>query len=65
MKDVGLSATVEKLLYDKKSAAHALSVSVRTIEYMLAEKKLSYHRRGRRVLIPAADIRRVARLEIF
>lgn len=55
--------TVEKLLYDKRSAAFALSVSVRTIENMLASKQLSYRRCGRKVLIPASDVRRVAKCE--
>lgn len=54
---------VEKLLYDKRSAAFALSVSVRTIENMLANKQLSYRRCGRKVLIPASDIRRISKCE--
>lgn len=54
---------VEKLLYDKKSAAFALSVSVRTIDNMLADKRLSYRRCGRKVLIPASDIRRISKCE--
>jgi len=56
-------APVEKLLYDKRAAAFALSVSVRTIENMLANKQLSRRLCGRKVLIPAADIRRIAKLE--
>ena len=53
----------EKLLYDVKSAAFALSLSTRTIKHMIATKRLSYRRYGRKNLIPAADIRRVAKLE--
>lgn len=58
-----MERSVEKLLYDKRSAAFALSVSVRTIENMLANKQLSYRRCGSKVLIPASDVRRIAKCE--
>jgi excisionase family DNA binding protein len=54
---------VEKLLYDVKSAAYALSLSTRTIKKMIATKQLPYRRYGKKNLIPAADIRRIAKLE--
>lgn len=54
---------VEKLLYSKKDAAFALSISVRSIENMLADKRLTFRKMGTRVLIPASEVRRVARLE--
>lgn len=54
---------IPKLLYNKREAAFALGISVRSIEYMMANKSLSYRRYGRSVLIPAADIRRVSKLE--
>lgn len=53
---------VEKLLYTKKDAAFALSLSVRTIEYMIKENKLRTCRRRAKVLIPVTEVRRVARL---
>jgi excisionase family DNA binding protein len=41
-------------LYTRIAAAHALSVSPRTIDRMIADKTLSTRKIGRRVLIPAA-----------
>lgn len=54
---------IAKLKYNKKEAAYALGVSVRTIEHLLANKKLRTHKVGAKVLIPAEDIRRIAKLE--
>ncbi len=50
----------DKLLYGKAEAAFALSLSVRSIEAMIADQRLTTRRFGRRVLIPAVDVRRVA-----
>jgi excisionase family DNA binding protein len=41
-----------KLLYSREEAAELLSVSVRTIDYMIANKQLPTRRYGRRRLIP-------------
>lgn len=51
---------IEKLLYRKSEVAFALGLSVRTVIRMIADQKLSTRRFGRCVLIPAADVRRVA-----
>lgn len=50
----------EKILYDRKSAAYALSICIRSLDYLLANKKLTFRRIGRKVLIPAAELRRYA-----
>ena len=50
----------DKLLYGKAEAAFALSLSVRSIEAMIADQRLTTRRFGRRVLIPAGDVKRVA-----
>ena len=65
VKPLKQSQMPEKLLYDKQSAAYALSVSTKMIDRLIANKQLSYHRSGKggKILIPAADIRRVAKLE--
>jgi excisionase family DNA binding protein len=52
---------MEKLLCSKREAAEILSVSVRTIENMLARKLLASRRVGRRRLIPHAALVQVAR----
>jgi excisionase family DNA binding protein len=42
-----------KLLFSKREAAQRLSISIRTLENLLATKELEARRIGRRVLIPA------------
>jgi excisionase family DNA binding protein len=56
---------VEKLLYDRESAAFAISMSIRTVDYLIANKKLRTVRIGRKVLIPAAELRRFAAANHF
>lgn len=48
---------MEKLLYDKKSAAYALSISVRAIDYLIQNKLLETRRIGRKTLIPAGSLK--------
>jgi excisionase family DNA binding protein len=50
----------DKILYDRKSAAHALSVSVRTIDYLLAAGEFETRRIGKKVLITRASLLRFA-----
>lgn len=52
--------STEKLLYDRNSAAVALSVSVRTVDYYLARGEFETRRIGRKVLITAASLRKFA-----
>jgi len=49
-----------KLLFSKREAAQRLSISVRTLENLLATKELEARRIGRRVLIPAAVLEHFA-----
>ena len=51
---------IERLLYPKKEAAYALGISVRSLDYMIANKRLRFAKLGKKVLIPAAELRRVA-----
>lgn len=52
--------SIEKLLFDRKSAADALSISVRAVDYALARGEFETRRIGRKVLITAASLRRYA-----
>jgi hypothetical protein len=45
-----------RLLYDRKSAAHTLSVSVRTLDYLLASGQFDTRRIGKKVLITRASL---------
>lgn len=51
---------VEKLMYRRQEAAFSLGLSVRSIDAMIADKRLTTRRFGRCILIPAQDLRRVA-----
>ena len=52
---------VEKLLYSKQDAAEALSLSVRSIDYLITTQRLPMRRVGGKVMIPASAVRRFAR----
>jgi hypothetical protein len=52
---------VEKLLYSKQDAAEALSLSVRSIDYLITTQRLPMRRLGGKVMIPANAVRRFAR----
>jgi excisionase family DNA binding protein len=52
--------TVNPLLASKKEAAEALNVSPRTIHNLIARGELRAKRIGRRVLIPIAELQRLA-----
>lgn len=49
------------LLYDRKRAARALSISIRALDYLIARKQLATRRIGKKVMIPHAELVRFAR----
>jgi excisionase family DNA binding protein len=51
----------DKLLLSQDEAAQLLSISRRSVEYLVATKKLSTRRIGTRALIPIEDVRKFAR----
>ena len=50
-----------RLLYDRKEAARQLSISVRSLDYLIAAKKLDTRRIGRKTLIPHGELVRFAK----
>jgi hypothetical protein len=54
------TSAVEKLLYSRDDASYALSMSRRSVDYLIAGKKLETRRIGSRRLITAESIRRFA-----
>jgi hypothetical protein len=52
--------TEPRLLYSREDAAYQLSISARSIDYMIASKKVATKRIGSRVLIPHAELVRLA-----
>ena len=53
----------EKLLLSRHEAATLLSISQRSLDYLIANKLLSVRRLGSRVLIPVVDLQRFARAD--
>jgi hypothetical protein len=53
--------TVEKLLYSRRDTAEALSLSVRSVDYLITTGRLTTRRVGGKILIPAGAVRRFAR----
>lgn len=51
----------EKLLVGREEAAQLLSISVRGIDYLLANRRLPFRKLGGRILIPVAELRKYAR----
>jgi excisionase family DNA binding protein len=51
----------DRLLLSKKEAATLLSISVRSVEYLVSKKELPARRVGRRVLIPFSGLLQFSR----
>lgn len=47
---------IEKFLYSRKEAAHALGISVRSLDYLIAGKQLDTRRIGKKVLVTRAAL---------
>jgi hypothetical protein len=60
-----VNAAQPKLLYDRKSAAHALSISVRSLDYLIARKELAFRKIGKKVMIQHAELLRFSRQNHF
>ena len=56
-----MDRSVEKLLYSRRDTAEALSLSIRSIDYLITTGRLPARRVGGKILIPASAIRRFAR----
>jgi hypothetical protein len=51
----------QKILYDRKSAAYAISVSQRALDYLVANKQLTTIRLGAKVMIAHSELIRFSR----
>ena len=54
-------APMDKLLVSQEEAAQLLSISKRSVEYLVAARQLSTRRIGTRALIPIEEVRKFAR----
>lgn len=57
------SDTLDRLLYSRKDAARALSISTRSLDYLIGQKQLGTKRLGRRLLIPRGELLKFARAD--
>jgi hypothetical protein len=56
---------VQRLLHPRKEAAWMLAMSVRSLDYLIANKQLATRRIGGRVMIPHGELVRFARADHF
>jgi hypothetical protein len=56
-----MDRSVEKLLYSRRDTAEALSLSIRSIDYLITTGRLPARRVGGKILIPVSAVRRFAR----
>ena len=56
---------MQKLLLDRKTAAWTISVSTRSVDYLIADGALETRRIGRKVLIVAASLKKFAAANHF
>ena len=56
-------AATEKVLYTKREAAQLLSISVRSLDYLIVSQQLPTRRIGRRVLVHRDSIEQFARTD--
>jgi excisionase family DNA binding protein len=54
---------MNKLLVSQEEAAQILSISKRSVEYLIATRHLPARRIGTRALIPIEEVRRFARFD--
>jgi hypothetical protein len=54
-----------RLLYDRKEAARQLSISIRSLDYLLQRRQFQTRRIGKKVLIPHAELIKYARGDHF
>ena len=55
----------EKILVDRRTAAAALSISLRSLDILISTKQLVSRRVGRRRLIPRVELEKFARRDHF
>jgi excisionase family DNA binding protein len=53
----------EKLLVSRQEAAQILSIGLRSLDYLVANKQLAFRRIGSRILIAMSDLQRFARAD--
>jgi hypothetical protein len=60
-----VNTPIQKLLYDRRSAAYALSISVRSLDYLIGNKQLNAIRLGRKVMLTHGELTKFCRSNHF
>lgn len=55
---------MDKILFSKKEAAAMLSISLRSVDYLIARKELEVRRIGKRRLVPRSSLEKLARRDV-
>ncbi|MGD0905009.1 MAG: hypothetical protein ABR924_19075 [Terracidiphilus sp.] len=50
-----------RLLYDRKSAAQQLSISVRSLDYLIQQQRIATRRIGKKVMVQHTELARFSR----
>jgi len=54
-------SSIQKFLYDRKSAAYALSISTRSLDYLVANRQLNATRLGKKVMFTQGELSKFCR----
>jgi hypothetical protein len=54
---------LQKFLYSRKESAWSLGISCRSLDYLIANKQLSFRKLGKKVMIPATELSRFAKMD--
>ena len=54
---------IAKILYSRKDAAFALSLSIRSLDMLIAFGQLDVRRMGKKVMVPAESLNRYASID--
>jgi hypothetical protein len=58
-----LPGSYDRILVGRREAARMLSISQRSLDYLVAKRQLNVRRIGARVLIPINELKRYARAD--
>jgi len=61
MSRIGTHDSGPRLLYDRKEAARQLSISLRSLAYLLSKGEIHFRRVGSKTLIPHSELVRFAK----
>jgi excisionase family DNA binding protein len=54
----------DRILYSRKEAAQQLSISISTLEQLIAQGELQVRRLGKRILVPRTELERLSERDV-